>query len=282
MSLTLPSKNDESFGAGFSPPQTRLSKAAMDLVGGAAKSWLWTALAVQDIRLKYRGSVLGPLWITVSTAVMIALMGVLYSKILHAEVAVYLPFVAIGLVTWQFISTVIIEGCTTFLSVQNIIQQVPLPFSIYAYRSVCRSLLVLAHNAAIVPVVFIVFHIPVDWRALLAIPALFVLAVNGVWISLLLGILSARFRDIPPIVASFVQVVFFVTPIFWSPELLGPWRRIAELNPFFAAIDIVRAPLLGAGPAPFSWLVVLVVTGACGGATLAFFARFRSRIAFWV
>jgi ABC-2 type transport system permease protein/lipopolysaccharide transport system permease protein len=269
-------------GFEFPPPRTRFAKAAADLLAGAAKSWLWTALAVQDIKLKYRGSLLGPLWITISTAAMIAMMGVLYAKLFHSDVGTYLPFVAIGLVTWQFISMVVIEGCSTFLAVQNIIQQVPLPFSIHAYRSVCRNLLVLAHNFAIVPVVLVIFHVPVDWRALLAVPALLVLAINGVWASLLFGIVSARFRDVPPIVASIVQMVFFITPIFWSPELLGQWQGIAELNPFFAAIDIVRAPLLGVAPAPNSWLVMLVVTTVCSGGTFAFFARFHARIAFWV
>lgn len=240
------------------------------------------ALAVQDIRLRYRGSILGPFWMTVSTVVMVVAMGVLYARLFHSDVAVYLPFLTVGLVLWQFISTMVTEGCTTFLAERSTIQQVRLPFSLHAYRVVYRNLLVLGHNFAIVPIVLATFRTPLDWRVVTVLPAVFLLAVNGVWVSMLFGMVSARFRDVPPIVASFLQVVFFLTPIFWSPDLLEYWRPLAELNPFFAAIDIVRAPLLGSVPAPYSWPVMLGVTVLCGGATLAFFARFRGRIAFWV
>src|SRR6185437_1581053 len=129
-----------------------------------------------------------------------------------------------------------------------------------------RNLIVLAHNLVIVPIVLLIYRVHIDWGVILILPGLLLLSLNGVWISILLGMVSARFRDVPPIVASFVQVVFFVTPIFWSPDLLGVWKSAAELNPLFAAVDIVRAPLLGQTPAPWSWPVMAIVTavGICG------------------
>lgn len=256
--------------------------AVKDLIEGMGKSWLWMALAMQDIKLRYRGSLLGPLWLTVSTVVMVLAMGTLYAKLFHSDVAQYLPFVAIGLVIWQFVSTSVIDGCNTFVLVQPVIQQVRLPFSVYAYRLVYRNFIILAHNFAIIPLVLLFFRIPVHWTIVLILPALAVLFVNGIWLSILFGMLSARFRDVPPIVTSFVQVVFFVTPVFWSPDLLGVWKGPAELNPLFAAIDVVRAPLLGAPIAPHSWSILVLVTVVGCAVTFALFARFRSRIAFWV
>jgi ABC-type polysaccharide/polyol phosphate export permease len=94
----------------------------------------------------------------------------------------YLPYVTIGLVVWQLISGVVTEACETFLRAQSIIEQVPLPFSIHAYRGVCRQLMVFAHNCAIVPVVLIATRTAVDWRILEAVPAVAVLAVNGLWV----------------------------------------------------------------------------------------------------
>ena len=266
----------------LAPAPSRTTQAAADVVEGLDKSWLWMALAVQDIKLRYRGSILGPFWITVSTAVMVGVMGVLYARLFRAEVAVYLPFLTVGLVVWQFVSTVITEGCSTFLAVQGIIHQVRMPFSLHAYRLVYRNLLVLAHNLAIVPIVLVIFGAPLDWRVITVLPAFLLLAVNAVWVSMLFGMVSARFRDVPPIVMSFLQVAFFVTPIFWSPDLLGVWKPLAELNPLFAAIDVVRAPLLGVAPATYSWLVLVMTTMVGGCASFALFARFRSRIAFWV
>jgi ABC-2 type transport system permease protein/lipopolysaccharide transport system permease protein len=168
------------------------------------------------------------------------------------------------------------------MAVESVIQQVPLPFSVHAYRAVCRNLIVLAHNAVIVPPVLLIFRVPVDWRIIAIVPALLLLSINGVWISMLFGMISARFRDVPPIVASFVQVVFFVTPVFWSADALGRWKQAVEFNPLFAAIDVIRAPLLATDPSPSSWPLLLGVTIVGSIGTFAFFARFRSRIAYWI
>jgi ABC-type polysaccharide/polyol phosphate export permease len=253
-----------------------------DLADGFGKNWMWAALALQDIKLRYRGSVLGPFWLTISTLVMVIAMGVIYGRLFRVDTAAYLPYLALGLIVWQTFSSIITEGCETFLREQSVIQQVPIPFSIHAYRNVCRNFIVLAHNLVIVPIGLVVFAIPIDWRVLEIIPGFLLLAINGFWLSILLGLISARFRDVPPIVASFLQVLFFVTPIFWPVEMLGNWRAIATLNPLFAAIDVVRAPLLGVATAPSSWIVLSIMTVLGGGMTFALFARFRSRIAYWI
>jgi lipopolysaccharide transport system permease protein len=114
-----------------------LEAAWTDLVEGVSKSWMWSALAMQDIKMRYRGSLLGPFWLTISMAIMIAAMGLIYSRMFHMEISRYLPFLTVGLVVWNFVSAVIIEGCQTFLSVQNIITQVPMPFSLHAWRGGC-------------------------------------------------------------------------------------------------------------------------------------------------
>lgn len=269
-------------GSDLPPAPSNTSEAWHDITAGLSRSWLWGAMAMQDIRLRYRGSIIGPFWLTLSTVIMIGSMGVIYARLFKMDIHTYLPFLSVGLIVWQFVSAMIIEGCQTFVSVQNIILQAPMPFSIHAYRLILRNFIVLGHNLVIIPVVLAIFHISLTWKIFWVLPALALLAILGVWISLLFGMISARFRDVPPIVASFVQVLFFVTPIFWSADALGRWKTLAELNPLFAAIDIVRAPLLGVAASPSSWAVMLGMTIIVGIGTFIFFARFRSRIAFWI
>jgi ABC-type polysaccharide/polyol phosphate export permease len=268
--------------AEWPPAPSRAAAAWRDLSTGFAKHWVWTALAMQDIRLRYRGSVLGPFWMTISTLVMVVAMGVVYAHLFRTDSRSYVPYLTLGLVVWQLLSNLITEGCNTFIHAENVIQQVPIPFSIYAYRAVCRNLIVLAHSLVIVPFVMLFFAVPVGWSLCEAVAGIALLAVDGVWISLFLGMLSVRFRDVPPIVASFLQVCFFMTPVFWPIEALGRWQPIAELNPLFAAIDVVRAPLVGRPIAPYSWAVLLLATAIGAALTFALFARFRSRIAYWV
>src|SRR5436305_11662975 len=158
---------------------SRAAAAWRDLTAGAARSWMWTALALQDIKLRYRGSVLGPFWLTISTVVMVAAMGAIYSRLFGMELSTYLPYLTIGLIVWQFVSAVVTEGCGTFLQVESVIQQIPIPFSIHAYRGVCRNLIVLAHSFGMIPVVLLVFPQPLDWHLIESLVGLTLLAVNS-------------------------------------------------------------------------------------------------------
>lgn len=274
----LPAGDD----AVLAPPPSRLSEAVTDLAAGLSRYWIWTRLAYQDIKERYRGSVLGPFWVTLTNLIMIVAMGAIYSQLFHAELRTYVPYIMIGILVWQFISGMINEGCTTFTSAHDVIQQVPMPFSVQVYRVIYRNLLVLLHNAVIVPLGLIVFRVPVDWHVIEVIPALAVLSITGFWIAMLLGAISTRFRDIPPIVGSVLQVVFFLTPIFWPLDSVQQLRQVLALNPFFAWLDVVRAPLLGVPPEPTSWPLLLLCTALTGLIGFVFFVRFRERIVYWI
>jgi ABC-type polysaccharide/polyol phosphate export permease len=269
-------------GAVLLPSPSRYSEAVRDLVGGLSRSWIWTRLAYQDIRERYRGSVLGPFWVTLTNLIMITAMGGIYSQLFHQDAKTYVPYIMTGILIWQYISGMISEGCLTFTNARDVIQQVPMPFSVQAYRVVYRNLIVLAHNAVIIPFGLVLFEVPVDWHIIEIVPALAVLSLNGLWISMLLGMVSTRFRDIPPIVTNVVQVLFFLTPIFWPVDSVKDLRDILVLNPFFAWIDVARAPLLGVAPEPTSWPILVGCTAVGGVISFLFFVRFRERIAYWI
>ena len=102
------------------------------------------------------------------------------------------------------------------------------------------------------------------------------------WVGLLFGVLSARYRDVPPLVASITRIAFFVTPIIWMPEHLPARAVLLEFNPFFHLLELVRAPLLGQVPGLVSWLAVMCVTFSGWLVTFALFLRCRGRIAYWI
>lgn len=261
---------------------TQGALAVRDIVDGAQLWHVWGTLGLNDIRQRYRRSKIGPFWLTISMAVMIASIGGLYAGLFRARVAHYLPHVAIGFVIWSFVSGLINEGCNSFIAGQSSIKQVRLPLSIYVYRVVWRNLLIFGHNLLIVLVVVLIFAIRPGWIALLAMPAIVILSLNGVWVGLLLGLFSARFRDVPQIVATAMQIVFFLTPIIWQPESLPGRALIVTFNPFFYAVELVRAPLMGTAPSLLSWVVVLAVTFVGAAIAIAMYGRYRRRIAYWI
>ena len=273
--------------ASVSPPvPSQAALALADIVEGARASYLWGMLGWQDIRRRYRRSVLGPFWLTISMGVLVATLGTLYGALLKVDSAVYVPHLALGFIVWALISGLITDGCTALISAESIIKQTNLPLSVHVYRIVWRNFLILCHNAAIFVVVAAIFVISPGWSGLLALPGLALLVLNGIWAGLVLGVVSARFRDVPPILDSVVRILFFVTPIIWMPELM-PGRAlmlavVLDFNPLFHFVEIVRAPLLGRAPELVSWLAVAGVTLAGWLLAFALLRRYRRRIAYWV
>ena len=266
----------------FGISSSNIIKALNDIQSGWARRELWSTIGMHDVRQRYRRSTLGPFWITVSLAVMVFALGLLYGQIFQQDLREYLPFIAIGFVVWGLISTLILKGCETFVAAEGMIRQLNAPLSIYAYRQVWSALISLAHNIWIYFALAWWYDINFSLRMLWAIPALLIILFNGFWVSILFGLLSARFRDVPLIIASIVQVVFFITPVIWRPEMLPGRALLLVLNPLYHMIEIIRAPLLGSAPTFENWIAVILISFLGAALTLLFYSTYRWRIPYWV
>jgi lipopolysaccharide transport system permease protein len=266
-----------------------VERALADLSAGLSRWRLAAALARLDIRNRYRGSVLGPFWMTASMAVMIAGIGLLYSTLFKMTLREYLPWLAVSLLVWTTINQVVTDACTAFTSSEGVIRQVPLPYTVHVLRFVMRNAIMAAHSLPLILVVFVVCafmpgETPVlpGAEAVLALPGLALLLVNACAIGMFLGMVCARFRDIPQIVINLMQLVFFLSPVLWKPSLLGDLQVFLPLNPFFSLMETVRGPLVEGGAPPIVWAAALFYTAAACAIAFVFFVRFRGRIAFWV
>ena len=259
-----------------------LPRAIADLVGGIAQWRLSWALAMLDLRNRYRGSGLGPLWLTLATGVTVAGLGLVYSRLFQLPPEQYVPFLAVSLIVWGVIAQTVNESCVSLIGAEPIIRQVPLPFTVHVLRCVFRNLLVAAHNLPLILVVLVWAGIMPGIQGLLAFAGLFLILVNAFFASLLLGMVCARFRDIPPIVGNVLQLVFFMSPIIWKPELLREAARWLPLNPFYAVMETVRGPILGTAVPAGIWASAIGFTLMLAILAFAMFVRFRRRIAFWV
>lgn len=281
MTINLDIRAAEQAVSAYDRPSPRVV-AWQDVISGLGLWRLWVTLGWNDIQQRYRRSILGPFWLTASMAVMVIALGVLYSELFNTAIHDLLPFLCVGLLVWNMLSSFLTEAGTLFVGSESYIKQIKLPYSVYVYRSTWSKFVIFAHNFVIYFGVIWYFGIWPGPIALLAIPGLFIVCLNGAMASLFIGIVSARFRDIPQVISSVVMIVFFVTPIFWKPELLKSKNYITELNPFFHLIEVVRAPLLGNFPPLTSYLAVVLITCVNAALAGAMFVRFRSRIAYWV
>lgn len=275
-------------GARSAPGSRSWQRAFGDLRQGWAQRALWGYLGWQDIKQRYRRSVLGPLWISISMGVIATAMGILYGVLFGQPIETFLPYVATGLLIWNFVSGCILEGSDVFIANEGLIRFLPAPLSLHVYRLVWRQTLFFVHNLVIWAALMLIFPHPLGWTLLLALPAFGLLLLNGAWISIVSGIVATRFRDIPPIIASVTQLLFFMTPIVWSYDQLAAnpavaeRARIAELNPMLHFVEILRQPLLGQPIVWRHWYIAGAIT--IGGliVALVFLRKYRARVAYWV
>src|SRR3712207_1863016 len=114
------------------PPGRDFRSAFRDLGRGWEHRELWLQLGWQDIRQRYRRSVLGPIWITISMAVTAIALGILYSALFGLELAPLLPPVLVGMLVWGFISGCISEGSEVFVTHSGLITHLTAPISLPA------------------------------------------------------------------------------------------------------------------------------------------------------
>ncbi|MBM7416819.1 MULTISPECIES: ABC transporter permease [Nocardiaceae] len=264
-------------------------RAVRDLRQGYAQRELWLSLGWQDIKQRYRRSVIGPFWITIATGVQAVAMGLLYSVLLDIDLKSFLPHVTVGLIIWNLISASILEGADVFVANEGLIKQLPSALSVHIYRLVWRQVLLLGHNMLIYLIMLAVFRPELHWTIVMAIPALALIVVNMVWASLLFGIIATRYRDLSPILGSIVQLLFFMTPIVWTTANLEKMggaaadrARLVEINPLFHYLDILRAPLIGEDQQAYHWYIVLAFTAVGLAVTMVAMRTFRARVPYWV
>jgi len=244
---------------------------------------MWLLLGMNDIRQRYRRSRLGQFWITLAMATTIVSLGLLYAYLFHQPLGEYLPYLGTSFVVWGLLSSIVSDACMVFIGAEGFLRQVPMAKSVFVHRMLVRNVVIFVHNMLILPPLFIIFGVPAGWSLLMALLGIGMILLNGIWIGLFLGTICARFRDMPQIIASVMQVAYFLTPVIWRRTQLPVEKRwISDLNPFQSFLNIVRDPLLGYPPPLIAWKVAGLVTVLGFTAAILFFARFRSRIVYWL
>ena len=267
---------------GAAKSNIRLEAALADLQTGLRLWRIWTMLGWTDIRQRYRRSFIGPFWISISMCVMVGGMGVVYGTLFKQDMRDFLPFLAAGFIGWFFISICISDGTTVFILADGLIKQGGLPLSLHVFRAIWRNFLTLLHNLVVIVGIYLWFGHFDLLSFVEVIPGLALAVVNLSWILMILGPLCTRYRDLAPIVANIMQMMFFITPIVFRPGALSSIAWIVNLNPLYYLLEAIRAPLLGQGLS--ASLVGLLILWAITGwiAAILFFARVRRRIAFWI
>lgn len=256
--------------------------AIKDISQTINQSDLVVYLAISDLRSRYRRTVLGPFWFTLNTLVASVGLGLLWSELLKIDRITFMPSITVGMIIWSFISGLIVDSTNLYSTQSAVIRNINLPLSIWPAQLVSRHLINLAHTAPIFLVIAYILGFPLTRTAWLALPGILLLSLNTLWLSLLLGMLGARFRDLGHLVASLMPLVMLISPVFYRPNFLPFSERIMWFNPFSHFIELIRYPLLGSPPPLFvvQTNMLFLLTGTIF--TLWIFNRKHHRISFWL
>ena len=259
-------------------------RAGGEAIAMLARVEQWSTLAWNDIKLRYRRTTLGPLWITLGLSATVFSVGILYGILFGNELSEYLPYFTSGLIAWTFLASAINDGCVAFLGSAALIRAIPVPLVVYVYRMLARQLLMFAHNFLLMIVLWLMFRWPLDASFLLLVPGLVLNVIAAFGLVLFFGIVAARFRDVQLIVSMLLQLVFLITPIMWQTKSLkgAATAYVADFNPFYHLVEIIRQPLLNQAPTSTSWAIAGIVAATSLMCGMTFYARYRHRVPFWI
>lgn len=257
-----------------------------DILQGFLGWQIWYTLAMQDIKLRYRRSVLGPFWITISMAIKIYAMGFIYGKLFNVNLETYFPYLAAGMIAWELIAGLISESLFTFTGSSGPIKEIKLAYNIYQHKTVFRNYIIFAHNAVVIIPIILFLHekYHLDFYTLQIIPNLVLLYIIGLTFGNLLAIISARFNDIAQIIQSLIQIFFFITPVMWYPDRIHNhlFQLFCKLNPLYSLVGLIRKPLLGQPTPDYAYFMSLALVLVGTTLFLQVFKKCRANIVYWL
>lgn len=239
-------------------------------------------VSYSEILVKYRRSLLGPIWISINMLVTIFALSLVFSGLFQITIKDYLPYVFCGLLSWGYISFTIQDSVQLYIN--GAVKNFEFPALFFPLKNTFKNFIVFLHNFVVYALVLIFVNSDIltlnFFLIFLAFPFYI---LNSIIISFGVGLLSLRYRDVGQIIINGVYLLFLVTPVFWDPSILvGKKTLIADLNPLYHMIQILREPLLGKIPSFQNYLNCIILTLVNIFVAYLVFKSNHSNKAFWV
>jgi len=240
-------------------------------------------LSWNDVKARYRKSVLGPMWQTLGNLIAVIGFSVVWSSLLEQDLRTFVPSLAIGFIVWQLVAGAITESTNTFSNESQIIRNVAMPLWFFVVRTIGRQVINFLHNIVLIIGVVLYYKISVTqtdvWVSLLGV---LLTIANLTWMTFVLGVLGARFKDIEYAINSVIPILFFLSPVLFRPDRLTVKMEVIWLNPLSHFIEAIRAPILGDKVSTNTYLVLISMLALGGILSLWLYRTRAQRVAFWV
>lgn len=266
-------------------PKSNVKRVMEDCLT-ALQAWrIWLYLGMQDVRNQFRRSRMGASWLIINLSLMAGGIGYVYGHLFHVNLRYFFPTLVLGLIIWILISTIIIQGCQTFILSEDYVKQFSFAKQIYIFRFLISALINLGIGFIIYAVVAYWMKIEITLATLWFVPGLILLIFINIGHLIIFAYWGSRFRDLTHAISGLFQILFYVTPIIFTADMLKERGLdfVYLYNPFYYLIEIIRFPLLHHTIAPISiYLICLLYAGLIWCLALLTMIKYDARLAYWL
>jgi lipopolysaccharide transport system permease protein len=248
--------------------------------------YFWLMLVKNDLRRRYRRSLLGLAWSLLLPVAMTCIICVVFSSLLMQGegVAQYAAHVLAGLACWNYILTSTLQGCQCLYIGEAYIRQYPAPIAIYPLRTALAGAF---HFLIAASIVLLLCWIINGFGNLLVLPVILISMLMLLMVSwslaVLAGFANVYLQDTQHVCEVGFQILFYMTPIIYPESILKTQNLgwVADCNPVRALIDLVRRPMLyGELPTAGTWIFASLTTCFLAAAACYTLARLQKRVIF--
>jgi len=200
--------------------------------------------AWRDIKVRYKQTILGVLWVIFQPLVTMIIFTVFFGKMakIPSGELPYSLFVLCGLTFWTFFSGSLSHAADSLVANENIIKKIYFPKVVLPLSSVITSFVDFFINLILLFIFALFFGFIPQLIGLIIFPLGIILtATTSIGLGLLLSAFNVKYRDVRYILPFFIQILLFVTPIIYPLSIVSPTNRIImALNPMTSVIEGVR------------------------------------------
>jgi ABC-type polysaccharide/polyol phosphate export permease len=243
----------------------------------------WIYSAKINTYKRYRRSVLGPWWLTLNLLIFVLSVGFIWSLLWKIDLKSYLPFFMFGMVFWELVSSTVGKSISVLKLNENLIKTINVPKLNFNFQVSVIVIINFFHNCfIIIPLGLILNFIQSSYAMIMIIPTLFLFSLNIFFLSIIISILSVRYKDFEMILEHIMRILFLITPIIWMPSIIPDKSIFLKANILYPYVEIFRLPLQGTFPTFSHYLTVILCTLILGFLSVLIFEKNKKKIVFWI
>lgn len=239
-------------------------------------------LAWLDLKIRYRNTLLGPFWSTISLGVTLIILGFVWTKVLNADHYKYIPNLYFGYIFWVWISDTLSDSVTVFGDNKDIIHNFNFPLFYLNFKIIIKNLLIFLHNFPIILIIIYIYNIELGFNNIFFIISIFLTLTLLFSISIIISIMCAFYDDFKQATLIFLKIIFYTTPILWLPEMLGDKQFLLFYNPFFHIIELLRNTLTAPILAINSFMMVIYMNIIILIISIIIYKIFNKKVIHWI